>query len=150
METRYFLGIDPGLSGGIALLPETIGADPFIYPMGETEHDISETLWEYAGCIRLAAIEKVHSFPGQGVSSTFRFGQCYGFLRGLIVALSIPFVEVIPKRWQKEMGCLSGGDKRVTKAKAQQLYPSFSRQITHKKADALLIVHWLRNREIGR
>jgi len=76
------------------------------------------------------------------VSSTFKFGQSYGFLRGVLIASEIRFVEVRPQEWQKAMGCLSRGDKNVTKAKAQQLWPA--QKITHATADALLLAEYFR------
>jgi crossover junction endodeoxyribonuclease RuvC len=89
-----------------------------------------------------AIIEKVHSMPKQGVASSFKFGQSYGFLRGCLVASGIPFEEVSPQVWQKELGCLSKGDKNVTKARAQSLFPQL--RITHATADALLICEYAR------
>jgi Holliday junction resolvasome RuvABC endonuclease subunit len=147
----YYLGIDPGASGGLAFLQITPHGDldeAAVYPIGETEHDTASIIAAYSiGCYRIimAAIEKVHSFPGQGVSSTFKFGQNYGFLRGLLVGRKIPFIEVPPQTWQKALGCLSHGDKNITKARAQQLYPHL--KITHKTADALLIARYLYLRE---
>ncbi len=43
-------------------------------------------------------------------------------------------------RWQKEMGCLTKGDKNVTKRRAQELFPTL--KITHAIADALLIAEY--------
>jgi hypothetical protein len=54
--------------------------------------------------------------------------------------LKIPFEEVSPVKWQKVMGCLSKGDKNVTKAAAQRLFPDI--KITHAIADALLIAEY--------
>jgi hypothetical protein len=85
-------------------------------------------------------IEKVGAMPKQGVSSTFKFGRGYGFLRGCITALALPWNEVAPGVWQRKLGCLSGGDKNVTKSRAQQLYPHL--RITHATADALLIASY--------
>jgi crossover junction endodeoxyribonuclease RuvC len=86
--------------------------------------------------------------PKQGVSSTFKFGVNYGFLRGMLTAHKIPFEEVTPQKWQKAMGCLSKGNKNVTKAKAQQLFPNL--KITHKVADALLIAEYCRRTHVSR
>ena len=135
-----FLGIDPGMSGGIALLSADLS---FIqaYKMPETETDTQELLAEHFG-IRIGFIEAVHSMPKQGVSSSFKFGQSYGFLRGLLVGMKIPFESVTPQKWQKEIGCMTRGDKNVSKAKAQQLFPSL--KITHATADALLIAEFAR------
>src|SRR5690348_6084670 len=132
-----YLGIDPGKSGAIValdrqgLLVDKIALDA-------TERDVWDFLANWvAGAARFAVVEKVHSMPKQGVSSTFKFGQSYGFLRGILTASMVPFDEVTPQAWQKYFGCLSRGDKNVTKAKAQQLFPK--EKITHRYADAFLI-----------
>jgi len=135
-----FLGIDPGTSGSIASLNEH----------GEVMDVIrnKETLatqrdWiTYGSQIRLCAIERVGAMPGQGVSSTFKFGRSFGQLEGLIVGLAIPHEFVTPQKWQQAMGCRSKGDKNVTKAAAQRLWPS--RKIVHAEADALLLAEWAR------
>jgi len=132
------LGIDPGQSGGVAQVVspgEFLRGETFAWKMPDTERDILDLLRALE--IDHAYIEAVHSMPRQGVSSSFKFGQNYGFLRGCLIALGIPFETVTPQKWQKAMGCLSHGDKNVTKAKAQELFPNL--KITHATADALLI-----------
>jgi len=148
-----FIGIDPGAKGGVAWIEERLGLDGEIlttqcFPLPETERDIFGLIWK-VGILKLSdkmlcmcLIEKVHSMPKQGVASSFKFGRNYGFLRGLLVALELCFDEVTPQRWQKAMGCLSHGDKNVTKQKAQQLFPTM--KITHSTADALLIAEYCR------
>ncbi len=136
-----YIGIDPGQSGGIAVIDEDYGHGDGIveaWKQPETEHDVADLLLEIkAGRVVMATIEIVHSFPGQGVSSTFKFGQNYGFLRGLLVGMQIPFQSITPQKWQKEMQCLTHGDKNVSKARAQELWPHL--KITHATADSLLI-----------
>lgn len=139
-----FLGIDPGASGGIAILGENYA---HAWKMGETEADTADLLRTHAPAIRMARIEKVHSMPKQGVSSSFKFGQSYGFLRGLLIALQIPFEDVPPQVWQRRMACLTKGDKNVSKAKAQQLFPAL--RITHATADALLLAEDCRREHTG-
>ncbi len=131
---QYFLGIDPGMSGGFGFV-----GDGRSYPhkIPETEADTAALLREWAPVVKLAWIERVHSMPKQGVASSFKFGQSYGFLRGILIGLRIPFEEVTPQSWQKAMGCLTHGDKNVSKAKAQQLFPGW--KISHATADAMLI-----------
>ena len=46
----------------------------------------------------------------------------------------------MPQVWQKALGCMTGGDKNVTKRRAQELFPGH--KITHATADALLIAHY--------
>lgn len=133
------LGIDPGMSGAIAMFDGAF--DPQFIRLDETEADISSILCSWISQQPCHAfIEKVHSMPKQGVASSFKFGKCYGFLRGLLIALRVPFEEVTPQRWQKEMECLTKGDKNVSKARAQQLFPNV--KVIHATADALLIAEY--------
>jgi crossover junction endodeoxyribonuclease RuvC len=131
------IGIDPGKSGALAL----VGLEEAVaYKLDNTERDIYEKLVEFAAQADFAFIEKVNAMPKQGVSSTFKFGQSYGFLRGILVASGIPFEYVTPAKWQRALSCLSGGDKNVTKGRAQELFPNL--KITHAIADSLLIAEY--------
>ena len=94
-----------------------------------------------------AMLENVHSMPKQGVASSFKFGRNFGNLEGLLTGSKIPFDYVTPQKWQKELGCLSHGDKNVTKSKAQRLFPHL--KITHAIADALLIMEYCRKIKEG-
>ena len=131
------IGIDPGKSGGIAVYTEGLMQ---CWAMPETEADIAQLLRDYGMSGSFCLIEKVHSMPGQGVKSMFTFGRGYGFLRGVLTAQRTPFDDIAPSTWQKALGCLTKGDKNVTKQKAQQLFPDL--HITHKTADAVLICEY--------
>lgn len=142
----FFIGIDPGKSGGISMLNQ-LGERIFSGAMPQTELDILEALrWccsEAGGAAGVrAAIEKVHSSPQMGVVSAFTFGVGYGGLKMALAAVGVSFQEVSPQRWQRDMGCLTKGDKNVSKAAAQHLFPST--KVTHANADSLLIAEWLR------
>jgi crossover junction endodeoxyribonuclease RuvC len=142
-----FIGIDPGQGGGIACI---VGEDVRAVKMPETERDVLDFL---RNCLTLsdgpvsAALEKVHSSPQMGVSSSFKFGCGFGGLRMALFAVGIAFDEVTPQRWQKMLGCLSQGDKNVTKGRAQALFPNI--KMTHALADALLIAEYCRRVKLG-
>lgn len=138
MKPLMIIGIDPGASGGIAVLSE--GHLATAQKLPETERDIYDYLEALSWADPIVFLEKVHSMPKQGVSSTFKFGMNYGFLRGLIIALKYPLYDVTPQKWQAVIGCLTHGDKNVSKAKAQQLFTLL--KITHATADALLIAEY--------
>jgi crossover junction endodeoxyribonuclease RuvC len=149
-----YIGIDPGQSGGVALLmdKDSIGGPQAIAEKWTSEADMRDYLRKWWSSTLMpdgivALIERVHAFPGQGVASTFRFGQNYGFWRGLLCALRIPYEEVSPGVWQGALGCRSGGDKNVTKTKAAQLFPQI--KVTHAIADALLIAEYCRRTRNG-
>lgn len=137
------IGIDPGKSGGLAFLYD---AGPAVYPMPATEID----LWRLLGGLSepaRAMLERVSSSPQMGVVSAFTFGAGYGRLRMALAAAGIPFDEVSPARWQAAMGCRSGGDKNVTKRRAQELFPA--ERVTHAVADALLLAEYCRRLHTG-
>lgn len=136
------VGIDPGWSGGAALIGPT-GAQAIKFT-GKNEFGIMTELNKLLMFADVCYIERVHSFPNQGVASTFKFGKIYGFLRACVMECSTPIIDVTPYAWQKALDCLSGGDKNVTKQKAQELFPGI--KITHATADALLIAEYGRRR----
>lgn len=133
------IGIDPGVSGGIAFLD---GDEALVERMPETERDILDLLRLYPGERKFAVLEFVRSSPQMGVKSAFTFGRGYGGLRMALLACDIPFEEVTPAKWQAVMGCRTKGDKNVSKARAQQLFPAV--KVTHAKADALLLAEFCR------
>lgn len=142
--SKTYVGIDPGQSGGIAVIfPD---GNATAWKMPETDKDIWEALtgWPAEAGEIFALIETVHAMPKQGVASTFKFGMGYGALRMALIASGIRHEGVRPQAWQKELGCLTGGDKNVSKARAQQLFPSL--KITHALADALLIAEYARRK----
>lgn len=77
----------------------------------------------------------------QGIVGTFTFAQGYGLLRGILRALEIKVVDVRPQDWQRVNGCMTRGNKNISKARASQLFPQLPR-VTHATADALLIARF--------
>lgn len=138
--SNWIMGVDPGLSGGVAI----ISLDGSVYAAhkftGLTLHDIRDKIKEFAFDVKLCFFELVHSMPKQGVSSTFKFGKITGYLEGIIACQELRVEHVSPGVWQRQMKCLSRGDKKVTRARAQELFPRL--QITHAIADALLIAEY--------
>lgn len=136
------LGIDPGQSGGVAWLVTEDSARYAAVRMPETEADFVQCLID-RGVLEsesMAFVESVHSMPKQGVSSSFKFGQNYGMIRGVLAALSIRREFVSPQKWQRAMSCMTRGDKTVSKRRAQELFPHL--HVTHAVADALLIAEY--------
>lgn len=82
----FYIGIDPGQSGGAALLDaEGRHIDAFKFK-DMTDHDIADALREWASFENVKClIEKVHAMPKQGVSSMFNFGRNFGFLVGCLL-----------------------------------------------------------------
>ena len=138
------IGIDPGTNGGIAWITD---GKPCVEKMPDTLQDLweliqdiySDTFIRNISTIK-AYLEQVYSSPQMGVVSSFTFGNGFGHLEMALTAAGIPFERVRPQVWQKAMGCMTKGDKNVSKRKAQELFPSM--KVTHATADALLIASY--------
>ena len=140
---KIYIGIDPGKSGGICFLMDD---DIKTFKCPTTTHDMTEELI-LAKDIRkcTAIVEKVWSFPGQGVKSVFSFGYNYGLWIGILSALKIPYILVPPNKWIKYYSVpkLERKDrKNYLKQLAQQMYPNH--KITLYNADAILLANYLK------
>jgi hypothetical protein len=148
----WYIGIDPGVSGGIAAVSCVPGLQIGAMKMPATDRDLYVALKALiAENVQnghpLAVLERVSSSPQMGVVSAFTFGRGVGALKMALAALEIPYDEVTPQKWQLVMGCRSGGDKNITKRRAQQLFPALA--ITHATADALLLAEYCRRLHRG-
>ena len=148
---KTILAIDPGLSGGMAvsqLWENGVLADAG--DGGRPARLVREIKDAAAGRgVRdgLCVLEEVSGFAGkaQPGSAMFRFGENFGFIKGVIQTLGIRLVLVRPQVWQKGFGlgtasaCASKTIwKNKLKAEAQRRFPHL--RVTHKTADALLIL----------
>lgn len=139
------IGIDPGTNGGIAWIAD---GKPCVEKMPGSLRDLWELICDITNHPRStvdgrkykAYLEQVHSSPQMGVKSAFTFGNGFGHLEMALTAAGIPFERIRPQVWQKAMGCMTKGDKNVSKRKAQELFPSI--KVTHAIADALLIASY--------
>lgn len=140
-----YIGVDVGKNGGFAFIDQS-GTMLRVERMPDTDTDILEILFwvdrEMPLSARRAVLEKVHATPQMGVTSAFSFGGSYRACRMALTAARIPFDEVSPMKWQRRLECLSGGDKNITKARAQQLFPNV--KVNHYIADALLLAEYCR------
>lgn len=143
-----YLGIDPGKSGGVVTLWEN---SEFAAPKVDKMPDpagLLALLKDAASCPTanedgvICALELVHSMPHDGRSSLWKFARHYGHIEMALMAAKIPYRYVRPLEWQDEFDCRTGGDKRVSKAKAQELFPDI--KVTHAVADALLLAEYAR------
>jgi hypothetical protein len=153
-----YIGIDPGASGGIAILDAQ--GEPFaVSVMPATEQDLYNLLPRDGHRVAQldhidvrAALEHVWSTPGQG--GAFKFGVNVGLCRMALTAAGIPFDQVLPRAWQKEIGVVypkgatDTEKKNITKRRAQQLFPRL--MITHAIADSVLIAEFCRRVHTGR
>lgn len=113
-----FIGIDPGMRGAIAVVSSK---SLKFWPM--PKHD--EEVWDifmalHKPKIEHIMIEKCQAMPQNGAVSMFNFGNRYGAIRGMVIALKCPFTLVRPTGWQKTM--FAGSDaKESPKARAYSI-----------------------------
>jgi len=150
MAGALILGIDPGLSGALALVDIYTGAlvDVIDVPVlalknGREidEYRLAAQVDQWAPNLTEAWIERVHSMPGEGVSASFTFGRGYGELRGIVCANFVPLHDVGAAIWKRAMGV--AGDKDESRKAASALWPSqahrWPAKKDHGRADACLI-----------
>lgn len=119
------VGIDPGQSGGIALIAENGQTASWIMPLAGKEIDGHEVANYLRGLPDVTVfIEKVHAMPKQGVSSTFKFGMGYGLVIGICEALGIPYRLVTPQAWKKTVLAGTTKDKDAAISFVRRAYPS--------------------------
>lgn len=143
-DTLSILGVDPGsVSAAYALIHKgkLIRCDdvPVI------DKQVDAVAWDgIVGFLSpdIAIIEQVSAWPGQGVSSSFKFGQGVGLLRGVLAANKIPLIQVSASKWKGALGL--NKDPEKSRALALRLYPSadLHRKKDHNRAEAILIAHW--------
>lgn len=157
MTQRLVFGVDPGQSGAIAVLADGVPVGftdmPTIPRKAGGEQVDGRILaaqlrgWrqQHPGAYTLAVLERVQGMPGQGMHSTFRFGQADGVVRGVLGALGIGVIEVAPNVWKRYLQ-LDGKDKDAARLFARARFPSIADQLSRKKdhgrADALLVALW--------
>lgn len=119
-----YVGIDPGKSGGWAILYEDGHID--VYPWDDMIFIASMQGLSMArpnGEGVMCALEKVGAMPGQGVTSMFSFGKSAGFIEGVLAAYRIPYQLIPPQTWKKEFSLLHQ-DKSKSIETAQRLFPN--------------------------
>lgn len=126
---RTFIGVDPGLSGGIAiaLADHTIVLAEAM-PLAGNDLDLTticKMIWEWIEDYdAVACIEKVSSMPHQGVASMFKFGFGTGSIHGILAAFNVPRHLVSPVEWQKfVLQGLNKGDKTIAISYVARVYP---------------------------
>lgn len=167
-----FVGVDPGLDGGIAAVDEAgrpawREAMPFIGTKGK-----GKRLLDQVGVLRMmrflaakgvvgVALEIQQSMPGQGVASTFQIGRGFGALEMVVPALGLALHPVRPQAWQKVMLAGTPDSMEDTKDRAalaaQRLWPTLDlrehagcRKPHDGIVDALLLAEWLRTQSLHR
>lgn len=137
-------GIDPGLTGAVAVLNDDKGSkliDVCNMPVTNKEIDVValiDVLQDWG--VKHVYLEKAQAMPKQGVVSMFTYGVGYGMLRGALSATKIPYTLIHPATWKKVMCKDMERGKSAGIARAKQLYPELRlKNSEHGKADAILL-----------
>ena len=150
------IGIDPGLSGAIAILENNRVLNIFEIPV-MSEGKKNKRQLNSAQLVKLlrdnisnneevsVVVEQVNAMPGQGVTSMFNFGQTFGAIKGICASLGLPIFFVRPSKWKKHFELINSS-KDSSRTKAIEMYPSLSNELAKKKdvnkSDAILIARF--------
>ena len=160
----FFIGIDPGLHGGIAIIrPDLIETFPMPLLASQKGLNAYDHFWlkrffELSTSDSYAILEQQQAMPKQGVVSMLTIGYGFGTLKQGLVDFAIPHETVRAQVWQKEFGI--SGRKGNTKAQAlqicQSLFPDLNLLASERAkkphegiVDAVLIAEYGRRRYKG-
>lgn len=164
--TQFIAGIDPGVSGAIAVmrLDEQGFPDIELIPMPTMKdgkarnslalHDLEDILraWPDDAFVTIELLQPMPMEKG-GTLANYARGRSLGVLEAFCIAHGLSYQLVRPQVWQKEM--LAGVQGDDTKARsiiaAQRLFPKVNLKRSERSrkpddgfADALLIAEWTR------
>jgi hypothetical protein len=166
VATRYYVGIDPGFTGGIAIIDskdnivDIIDCPLIIVSKGRKKivnfkrvEDVkyrvdSKSLHSFLEPYKEGKflIEHAQSMPGEGSTSSFSYGEGYGRYLGVLDSLGVDYIEVKSNVWKPKLGL--NRDKKLSVQKAQELIPS-CKELIHLvkhngRAEALLMSWYLK------
>lgn len=146
MDIRYSIGIDPGITGGLALidlkLNKVYTSDMPTMGEGKTKQVDSEAIKRFfyrifsndGNCTPYSFIkitlEKSQPMPGQGVTSMFNYGVTYGKILGAIEGMGLreSTIEVRPNVWKKVFNL--NKNKRRSIRVAGKMFPEIKDSLT--------------------
>lgn len=169
IEIDFVVGVDPGLSGAIAIyntnparfklkFPGVIAPSAALLDMPVKDGAVDARAlalamdqlvampWAQIGNV-VAAVEHVASRPRQ--QGAFKFGMSTGIVHGVFATLNLPITTIPPSVWKPAMGLRRAQTESEREAKAKsralaiQLFPDLEPQLNLAKhdgrAEALLI-----------
>lgn len=137
------VGIDPGLTGAIALVSNERLLQVWDMPVINGHVDVlglGDVLDE-CEYIDTVVIEHLHAMP-RGSKASWSLGYSVGAIEAVVVMASHPLVRLSPQAWKKSLG-LTGKDKSASRALAIERWPKMRdefRLVKHDgRAEAALI-----------
>ena len=141
-----YIGIDPGLKGGWSVIDDNGTAVSHFWNTANFISDMKTLQEKNCRCV----LEQVAAMPKQGVVSMFKFGEEFGMIEGILMALGIPYQLVRPMVWKKDFSLLHQ-DKDKSIETAQKLFPGVnlipterSRKESDGMAESLLMAEYAR------
>lgn len=146
------LGIDPGLSGGLAIVAGERGSLPRLLDVSDipTHGENAKRRVDAIAVMEFirknmpnfGVIERAQAMPDQGSSSGFIYGRAVGALETCMEGLLIPNQIIESTAWKKANGLIKA-DKEQSRQRAIKLFPGnhdfFARKKDHNRAEAALI-----------
>ena len=145
-----FFGIDPGLSGYLAIID---GLEVSFHkcpasktgPKGRNQNApwdmfvlVSDKL--NPGCFGYLEAITAHA-TSKSLTATFTMGGNFWLWRGLLDIEAVPYDIITAQKWQKGVGLPAKSHKDKHIEIATRLYPQAAVGRNHNKADALLLAH---------
>lgn len=160
---KLFIGVDPGLGGGVAFYWPDDPTTAVVYDMPlergkkvsavDLQEAIAKSFHPFYETV--AAVELVGSRPRQ--QGAFNFGFSTGIVHGVLGCFAIPILEVSPNKWKPSLGLQRPPTETISenkdraRATAAKLFPHLASQLTRKKddgrAEALLIAFYAAHRQ---
>ena len=154
-----YIGVDPGKKGAFAIIYTDLSGRQHVdvFPWDDDVFVREMVTWNGDFVAReggglVACVEKVGAMPGQGVTSMFTFGHGFGYILGVLAALSIGVQLVPPGTWKKEFS-LVGKDKAASIEVCRRLFPGVNlraseqcRKDSDGMAEALLMAEYARRK----
>lgn len=162
---RIYIGIDPGLNGGLAVfLPEA--NEPKYFPLPESGKDLIRLIGRFVppcGAL-IIVVENLHAMPGRGSIAGFKLGKSMGLCICAVDAVTLTYgprrvssTLISPQAWQKHYGLAKKSlpyakRKEILRVKAVKLFPKLqlwntTKENQRKVCDAILIANYIK--EVG-
>ena len=149
MDKRPVIGIDPGLSGGIAILEDDkvrLEKMPVLVDSKTGRRHVCVVKLKEILSASLPAfvvLEKAQPMPRDGSMGSFRYGECFGTISAVVEMLGMECLQVHPATWKTAMQ-LKGATKDDSRAMATEIVGKdvFSKKNSHNLAEALLLAQY--------
>jgi hypothetical protein len=160
--THYYIGLDPGKSGGVAVMDNHRWVET--YPMPDPD-DLWKWLRQFPSLSTYIALERVGGFIGTDGTEgghrnkaaahiMFTFGRGYGQIEMALVAGGYNpqmILNPLPQQWTKALGIVARVAKEESRTQwkarlrdeARLRFPALT-SITLKTCDALLLAQYCR------